>query len=93
MSLFEALKPLAGHELVEDVRGGVGVLAAVQLSAGAMRADPALPGRVAAACRRAGLLVRPLVGGAIAVSPPLVVGDAELAELAEGFRAGLDDCR
>ncbi len=93
VSLFEALKPLAGHELVEDVRGGVGVLAAVQLSAGAMRADPALPGRVAAACRRAGLLVRPLVGGAIAVSPPLVVGDAELAELAEGFRAGLDDCR
>ena len=93
VSLFEAMKPLAGHELVEDVRGGVGVLAAVQLSAGAMLADPALPGRVAAACRRAGLLVRPLVGGAIAVSPPLVVGDAELAELAEGFRAGLDDDR
>ena len=93
VSLFEAVKPLAGHELVEDVRGGVGVLAAVQLSAGAMRTDPALPARVAAACRRAGVLVRPLVGGAIAVSPPLVVGDAELAELAEGFRAGLDDAR
>ena len=91
-SLFEALKPLAGHELVEDVRGGVGVLGAVQLSAGAMRADPGLPGRVASACRRAGVLVRPLVDGAVAVSPPLVVGDPELTELADGFRAGLDDC-
>ncbi len=92
-SLFDALKPLAGHELVAEVRGGVGVLAAVQLDAGAMEADPSLPGRVGAGCRAAGLLVRPLIGGAIAVSPPLIVGAAELEELAAGFRAGLDACR
>jgi adenosylmethionine-8-amino-7-oxononanoate aminotransferase len=91
-SLFDALKPVAGHELVDEVRGGVGVLAAVQLTADAMRADPRLPARVGAACREAGVLVRPLVGGAIAVSPPLVVGDAELDELGEGFRAALDAC-
>jgi putrescine aminotransferase len=78
---------------VHEVRGGTGVLAAVQLPPGRVAADAALPGRVAAACRRAGVLVRPLVGGAMAVSPPLVVDDADLTELTEGFRAGLDACR
>ena len=92
VSLFETLKPLAGHPLVEDVRGGVGVLAAVNVAAGALEEDPTVPARVTAACREAGVLVRPLVGGAVAVSPPLVVDDADLTELAEGFRAGLDAC-
>jgi putrescine aminotransferase len=92
-SLSDALKPLADHDLVDEVRGGAGVLAAVQLAPDAMEADPRLPGRLGAACRAAGVLVRPLVGGAVAVSPPLIVGDAELAELADGFRAGLDACR
>jgi putrescine---pyruvate transaminase len=91
--LVEALGSLSDHELVQEVRGGTGVLVAVQLRPDRVEADAALPGRVAAACRRAGLLVRPLVGGAIAVSPPLVIDDAGLAELTEGFRAGLDACR
>jgi adenosylmethionine-8-amino-7-oxononanoate aminotransferase len=91
--LLEALGSLSDHELVHEVRGGTGVLAAVQLRPDRVEADAALPGRVASACRRAGLLVRPLVGGAIAVSPPLVIDDADLAELTDGFRAGLDACR
>ncbi len=91
-ALFESLKPLAGHALVDEVRGGVGVLAAIQVSGDAMQADAALPARITASCRDAGLLVRPLVGGAIAVSPPLVIDDAALQELATGFRAGLDAC-
>ena len=52
--------------------------------------DPALPARVGMACREAGMLVRPLVGGAIAVSPPLVIGDDEIAEITRAFRTGLD---
>ncbi len=92
-ALLEVLAPLADHGLVEEVRGGVGVLAAVQVSADAMRADAALPARISAACREGGLLVRPLVGGAIAVSPPLVIDDAGLDELVAGFRTGLDACR
>ena len=31
-----------------------------------------------------------LVGGAIAVSPPLVIGDEEIAEIARAFTAGLN---
>ena len=88
--LLEALQPLADHELVEEVRGGVGVLAAVNLRQDLVADDPGLPARLAMACRDAGMLVRPLVSGAVAVSPPLVIGADELAEIAEAFRAGLD---
>jgi putrescine aminotransferase len=91
-ALFEVMKPLAQHALVDEVRGGVGVLAAIQVSGDAMQADTTLPARITASCRAAGLLVRPLVGGSIAVSPPLVIDDAALAELASGFLAGLDAC-
>jgi hypothetical protein len=88
--LLDALSPLADHELVEEVRGGVGVLAAVNLRQDLVAEDPMLPARAGAAIRAAGVIVRPLVAGAIAVSPPLVVDDGDLAELAGGFRAGLD---
>ncbi len=88
--LLEALRPLADHELVEEVRGGVGLLAAVNLRQDLVADDPTLPARVGTACREAGVLVRPLVAGAIAVSPPLVIGDEEIATIAGGFRAGLD---
>ena len=88
--LLDALQPLAHHELVEEVRGGVGLLAAVNLRQDLVAGDPSLPTRVGLACREAGMLVRPLVGGAIAVSPPLVIGEDEIAEIAGAFRAGLD---
>jgi len=91
--LYEALAPLAAHDMVKEVRGGLGVLAAVQIDPAAMDAEPGLAGRVGTACREAGVLVRPLVGGAIAVSPPLVIDAEGLKELAEGFGAGLDACR
>ena len=88
--LTDAMAPLAENELVSEVRSGVGVLAAVQIHREQVAEDATLPARIAKACRQAGLFVRPLVDGAIAVSPPLIVGDAELKELTEGFRAGLD---
>jgi adenosylmethionine-8-amino-7-oxononanoate aminotransferase len=91
--LFDALAPLADHELVEEVRGGVGLLAAVNLRQELVAADPGLAARVGAACREAGVLVRPLVAGAIAVSPPLVIGEEHVTEIAEGLRAGLDAVR
>ena len=90
--LADAMAPLADHALVAEVRAGTGVLAAVQLHARAVGEDPGLPAKVGSACRDAGVIVRPLVGGAIAVSPPLVLDNAGLKELAEGFRAGLDAC-
>ena len=91
-ALADALTPLSDHPLVQEVRAGTGVLAAVQVRPEAIEEDPQLPAKIGAACREEGVLVRPLVGGAIAVSPPLVFGDEDLDELARSFRAGLDRC-
>ena len=88
--LLEALAPLAAHPLVAEVRGGVGLLAAVQLEPELVAGDPALPARVARACRDAGLITRALAGGSLQVSPALVITEAEIAELAARLGAGLD---
>jgi adenosylmethionine-8-amino-7-oxononanoate aminotransferase len=91
--LFEALAPLEGHELVEEVRGGTGMLAAVNLRPDLLIDEPTLGATVGMACRDAGVLVRPLVGGAIGISPPLVVDDDDLRAIADGLQAGLDAVR
>ena len=88
--LAEALAPLADHPLVEEVRAGTGVLAAVQLDAGAIADDPKLPARAVAACRANGILTRALATGALQVSPALVLDDAELEELRAGIAAALE---
>jgi len=88
--LAAVVAPLADHELVAEVRGGAGVLAAVQLRHELVADDPTLPARVGGATRDAGVFVRPLVDGAIAVSPPLVIERDDLRVLHDGFRAGLD---
>lgn len=88
--LAEALSPLAEHPIVEEVRAGVGVLAAVQLSSEAMAQDPTLPRRAVAACRDAGIMTRTLATGGLQVSPALVIDGAGLSELRDGFRAALD---
>ena len=89
-SFLDALKQLSDHELVGDVRGGLGLLAAVNLRQDLVEKDPALGARVGLETRRAGVLVRPLLGGALAVSPPLTIDDEQIEELVSGMRAGLD---
>jgi adenosylmethionine-8-amino-7-oxononanoate aminotransferase len=84
-TLATALAPLAAHPLVGQVRAGTGLLAAVQL-----RDAGRLPALVAAA-RQRGVLSRGLVGGALQISPALVADDADLAVLADGLAAALDD--
>ena len=88
--LAEGLRPLADHELVSEVRAGVGVLAAVQLDPERLAADDGLLGRVVPACRNNGIMTRTLATGAIQISPPLVLADDEVDELAAGLGAALD---
>jgi putrescine---pyruvate transaminase len=88
--ITEALEPLAGHDLVTEVRSGLGAVAAVQIDPALTADDPGLPDRANAAAREHGVLTRTLVGGGLQVSPPLVITRAELVELAEGFAAALD---
>lgn len=87
--LQDALAPLAGHPAVGEIRAGLGLLAAVALSDDAIAADPGAVAKVALGAREAGVIVRPLLG-ALAVSPPLVVEQEHLEEIAAGLRAGLD---
>jgi putrescine aminotransferase len=89
--LAAALRPLASHTLVSEVRVAEGVLAAVQIDPAAIAEDPALPARAIAAARRNGVMSRSLATGAIHVSPPLVITNEELGELADGLRRALDD--
>jgi putrescine aminotransferase len=87
-ALRDALAPLADHPAVAEVRAGLGLLAAVQLAPDVLERDPAAVAKLAGAAREAGVLLRPLLG-AVAVSPPLVVEEEHLEQIADGFRAGL----
>jgi putrescine---pyruvate transaminase len=84
--LADALASLAEHPLVAEIRSGTGVMAAVQL------ADPALADRVSLAARDHGVLTRVFFGGALQISPALVITRAELDELQAGLAAALDAC-
>ena len=87
--LADALAPLASHPAVDEVRAGLGLLAAVQLAPDVLASDPGALAKVAGGAREAGVIVRPLLGS-LAVSPPLVVEPEHLEQIAEAFRAGLD---
>ena len=84
--LAEALSPLADHPLVSEIRAGIGVMAAVQL------VDPALADTAVAAARDHGVLTRTLLGGALQISPALVIERSDLDELAAGLAGALDAC-
>jgi adenosylmethionine-8-amino-7-oxononanoate aminotransferase len=88
--LEQALRPLAGHTLISEVRTGEGLMAAVQIDPEVIRKDPGLPARVILGMREAGVMSRALATGAVHVSPSFVITHQQLAELAAGIRAGLD---
>lgn len=87
---FGRLSGLAAHPLVSGVRGGLGYLAAVQLDPDAQATRPGLAERMVAECRRHGVLVRALAGGALQISPALTITPEQVDELAAGIRAALD---
>ena len=84
-SIATAMAPQAQHELVTEVRCGTGALAAVQLE------DAPQAMRLVKILRRHGVATRAVGAGAIQISPPLVMTDAEVAELSDHIGAGLDE--
>ncbi len=86
-----ALAPLLDHELVSEIRAGFGAVAAVQIDPARLADDPALTDRVTMRARHHGVLTRTLIGGALQLSPPLVVDREELDEIAAGLAGALDD--
>ncbi|HTF45912.1 MAG TPA: aspartate aminotransferase family protein [Pseudonocardia sp.] len=88
--LLSRLQTLAGHPLVSQVRGGVGLLGGVELDAERLAAEPGLPGRVAGAAREHGALIRPMVSS-LGFSPPLTITEEQLDLLVDATAAALDD--
>jgi putrescine aminotransferase len=86
--LLAALAPLESHSLVNEVRGGTGLMAAVEISRDAIAAGATVPA-IAMAAREHGLLVRPL-GSSVAVSPPLIVEREELTLIGSALGEALD---
>ncbi|MFJ9780586.1 aspartate aminotransferase family protein [Amycolatopsis sp. NPDC101161] len=87
--LADAVSAANGHPLVAETRAGLGFLAAVELTAEVMDADPGAPVKLQRACRDEGVIVRNL-GRGVAVSPPLVAGEPELDLLASALPKALD---
>jgi adenosylmethionine-8-amino-7-oxononanoate aminotransferase len=90
--LLDALAGLAGHPLVAEVRGGIGLLGAVGLAPDLLEDRATAPADLYRLVREAGVLVRPVSDG-VAVSPPLTVEPAHLAQIAEAVHSGLDALR
>ena len=88
--LAARLAPLAGHPLVSEVRTGSGLLAAVELAEDARASDPALAARLVAGIRERGVITRLLRGVALQVSPPFVITEAQIEQIAQVFAAALD---
>jgi adenosylmethionine-8-amino-7-oxononanoate aminotransferase len=82
--LADALTPLADHPAVAEVRTGVGLLGAVELT------DPSKLQAVVDAAYERGVLVRGIRGVALQVSPPFVITEDELATTARVFGEALD---
>lgn len=87
--LLAALAPLADHPLVAEVRGGTGLLAAIELTPELLERLPGAPWQAYLRCQDAGVILRPLVRG-LAVSPPLIITRDEILTIADAIRAGLD---
>ncbi|MFZ0043294.1 MAG: aspartate aminotransferase family protein [Solirubrobacteraceae bacterium] len=81
--LEAALAPLADHPEVVEVRGGIGLLGGVQL-------DPDVPGdAIVRACIESGVLFRVLPGNTLQISPPFIVDEGDLNEIAEAIAGAL----
>jgi 4-aminobutyrate--pyruvate transaminase len=90
---LSGLENFRDHPLVGDIRG-VGLIAGVELMADKAAKTPFAPGQkvgvlVQEKCREAGLVVR-AIGDRIAFTPPLIITEAEIAEMCARFGAGLD---
>jgi putrescine---pyruvate transaminase len=84
-----ALRSLADHPLVGEIRAGIGALGAIAFSREALAEAPDLSQRTFAAARERGVLVRGLAD-AIALSPPLVITQEQIEHVGEVLAESLD---
>jgi putrescine---pyruvate transaminase len=85
----DRLRGLERHALVGEVRGGVGLMAAVALAPALVAEDPGAPARFGRLARDAGLLTRGLADG-VAVAPPLVVEPHHVDAMVDALGTALE---
>jgi len=85
-----AMEPLADHPLVADVRAGVGLLGAVEVTEEARAERPDLMPALVREIRAGGVLTRALQGRSLQFSPPFVVTEAEVDRIVTVYFEGLD---
>ena len=88
---MDALEPLLAHPGVSEVRGGTGLMAAVELDEEVFSDRVQAAAEVARLARAEGVLARPFAAG-LALSPPLVVDVEQLQMIADAISAALDNC-
>jgi putrescine aminotransferase len=88
-ALLDALTPFASSGAVAEVRGGLGLLAAIELAPEVLEREPRAVALTVAAAREAGVLVRPLAR-AVAVSPPLTADTEHFALITSALEQGLE---
>jgi adenosylmethionine-8-amino-7-oxononanoate aminotransferase len=88
--LRSALESLADHPLVGETRTA-GLTGAVELTDAAIAGDAGIVDKTVVTARRHGVLTRNLRGRALQISPPFVISEAEIGQMADGIRAGLDE--
>jgi adenosylmethionine-8-amino-7-oxononanoate aminotransferase len=90
--LFDGLNALAArYDVVGDVRGGHGLMAAIELvsdRAAKTSIDAEAIKTVHTAMYEAGVMTR-MLGHSVAMSPPLIITEEETARLLDGVEAGL----
>jgi adenosylmethionine-8-amino-7-oxononanoate aminotransferase len=88
--LAAAVAPLAGLELVSEVRAGLGLLAAIEIDPAVRAADPGIVERIVHGARARGILTRGLAGRALQISPAYVITEEEIARVAEGLAGAIE---
>jgi putrescine---pyruvate transaminase len=87
--LVDALEPLTALSGVGEVRGGMGLMAAVELDADVFPDRGPAAAEVARLARAEGVLIRPLAAG-LALSPPLIVEVDQLEMIAAAIAAAVE---
>jgi putrescine---pyruvate transaminase len=83
------LAALAAHPLVREIRGGIGLMAAVALEPEFLEHHPGGASRFGELARAGGLLARGLADG-LAVAPPLIVEDEHIEFAVSALLRALD---
>jgi adenosylmethionine-8-amino-7-oxononanoate aminotransferase len=86
--LHDAFARFADHDAVGEVRGGVGMMAAMEFASDLLERRPDTVSRVTMAARERGVLLRPL-GRGVAASPPLTAQPEHFELIADALDHGL----